>query len=204
MNRYYQGVTRGRVTIPAKTPRTMLPLLRPYWSTAGVSERKTQETAQPTQASRPRVTLRDLGAKNTRTCETKVLHPARRDLRRTNRHTKHATERHGSRLPKLQGRIEVLVPDKRRPATRQQWANTKKPTTKEMQVMPENIRHYRKLATEMLWKLDLGNPPNITRKIKTVTTVGWLGSFFRGRNWHRDYPIVHSTEKHRNIRQNIF
>ena len=56
----------------------------------------------------------------------------------------------------------------------------------------------------MLRKLDLGNPPNITRKIKTVTTVDWLGSFFRGRNWHRDYPIVHSTEKHRNIRQNIF
>ena len=32
--------------------------------------------------------------------------------------------------------------------------------------MPENIRHYRKLATEMLRKLDLGNPPNITGKIK--------------------------------------
>ena len=66
----------------------------------------------------------------------------------------------------VQGWIEVLVPDKGRFATRQQRANTKKPTIKKMQVMPENIRHCRKLATEMLRKMDLGNPPNITGKIK--------------------------------------
>ena len=105
-------------------------------------------------------------------CETKVLHPAGRGLRRTNRRTKYAAERHGSRLPKLQGRVEVLVPDKRRFATRQQWANTKKPTTEEVQVMPENVRHYRKFTTEMLRKLDnLENSPNITGEVKATTAV---------------------------------
>ena len=67
----------------------------------------------------------------------------------------------------VQGWIEVLVPDKGRFATRQQRANTKKPTTEEVQIMSENVRHSWKFTTEMLRKLDnLENSPNITREIE--------------------------------------
>ena len=61
----------------------------------------------------------------------------------------------------------MLVPDKGRFATRQQRANTKKPTTEEVQIMSENVRHSRKFTTEMLRKLDnLRNSPNVTREIE--------------------------------------
>ena len=91
----------------------------------------------------------------------------------------------------VQGWIEVLVPDKGRFATRQQWTNTKKPTTEEVQVMPENVRHCRKFTTEVLRKLDdLEDPPNITGEIKATTAIDRSDCPFRGQNPYQDHPIT--------------
>ena len=101
-------------------------------------------------------------------------------------------------------RVEMLMPDKRR-VTRHQRANTKKPTTEEMQIMSKNVCHHRKFTPVVLRGLGtIRNSPHITRKIKAVTIVDWLGSFFKGRNSHRSYLIVHSSRiTQKLMRQNI-
>ena len=98
----------------------------------------------------------------------------------------------------MQRRVEMLVPNKRR-ATRQQRANTKEPTTEEMQIMSKNVCHYRKLTPVVLRKLGTpGNPPHITRKIKRQPPpVDWLGSFFQDRNYTKttsSYTQQNNTE----------
>ena len=60
--------------------------------------------------------------------------------------------------------------------------------------MPENIRHYRKFATEMLRKLDLGNPPNVTGEVKDDHHRRPAGSSFRGQNPYRKPPHRNLTE----------
>ena len=191
MNRYYRRATHGCVT-SRTTPKTMPPLLRPLWNMAGVSEKRITYGRH--------CTTRE--AKNEGACKAKVLHFAGRGLRRANRPTKHATGRHEPCLPGMQRRIEMLVPNKRR-VTRHQQAKTKKPTTEEMQIMSKNVCHRRKFTPMVLRGLGtLKNSPHITRKIKATTAVNCLGSFFQGRNLHRDYPITLNRKTQKLIHQN--